>query len=146
MPGKFNQATENLLGINCRLSTSYFSNSWQEKGSILQPDYSIKYISNPFNHLRGLGYTYGEWEVWDITPKHLSGGNKAVRYTKLEIEMPQWLDQLAQEHPAPGSTPVAPSLVEASRVRPAPVQIPSKTVNKEPRGLLAKFGNLFSRK
>jgi len=112
----------------------------------LQPDYSIKYISNPFNHLRGLGYTYGEWEVWDITPKHVSGGNKAVRYTKLEIEMPQWLDQLAQEHPAPGSTPVAPSLVESSKAKAIPVQTRSTTADKETRGLWAKFGNLFSRK
>lgn len=112
----------------------------------MQPDYSIKYIANPFNHLKGLGYTYGEWEVWDITPKHVSGGNKAVRYTKLEIEMPQWLDELAQEHPAPGSTPVAPSLNGTSKREVISVQPQARIATKPTPGMWARVGNFFSRR
>ena len=129
-----------------RLNTATALVAGSKEGSIVQPDYSIKYISNPLNHLRGLGYTYGEWVDWDITPKHISGGNKAVRYTKLEIEMPQWLDQLAQEHPAPGATPVAPAMLQASKAPATLVQVSAKAAVKENRGLWAKFGSLFARR
>ncbi len=107
----------------------------------MQPEYSVSYFSNPYNHIEDRGPTGGEWEEWDITKPLTTGGNKTVRYTKLEIEMPNWLDQLAHEHPAPGSPPI----VAASAVpkpQPEPVQ-PTKAARKGTTGLLNKLGKLF---
>jgi hypothetical protein len=109
----------------------------------MQPDYSIEYMTNPFHHLRGLGYTSGEWEEWDTTPIHVTGGNRAVRYTKLEIEMPEWLDELVLEHPAPDGTPVAATVAESAKQQQERIRLHTAMKMQHPNNLFYRFVKWF---
>ncbi len=109
----------------------------------LQTDYSIKYISNPFYHLKGLGFSYGDWEVLETTPRRLTGGIKTVRYTKLEIEMPDWLDELAQKHPAPDTTPVAKSVALPAKASSKTQAVQARGASKTSASFLNRLGKLL---
>lgn len=105
----------------------------------MQQDYSITYMSNPFFHLKGLGFTTGVWEELDTTPKHVTGGYKTVRYTKLEIEIPEWLEELTQEKPAGVSYPPPTKTATQQADQPEP------SIRKGTTGLLNKLGKLLGK-
>lgn len=111
----------------------------------MQPDYSISYMSNPFFHLKGLGFTSGVWEEWEITPKHVTGGNKTVRYTKLEIEVPDWLEQLTQPEASTGSYPPPSKTVEQPAKPAIQAASSTKSTTKPSTGLLHVIGKMFGR-
>jgi len=101
-------------------------------------------MSNPFFHLKGLGFTTGIWEEWDTTPKYVTGGNKTVRYTKLEIEVPDWLEELTQKEPDNGSYP-PPTKYTTNQQSTTTDQPEPTIVRKGTTGLLNKLGKFLGK-
>ncbi len=101
----------------------------------MHQDYSVKYIADPRNHIRNLGPTGGAWEELDLSQHRLTGGSSNVRYTKLEIEMPGWLDDLVEEYPSPEGPPVAVTSAEPAK------KLGGKRPTKD--GFFGKLGRLL---
>ncbi|HEX2915434.1 MAG TPA: hypothetical protein VH186_32040 [Chloroflexia bacterium] len=64
----------------------------------MEPDYSVSYIANPFNQLKANDTKEKDWQEWDLAPRAKDKTSQPVRYSRLEIEMPNWLDDLIDTH------------------------------------------------